>query len=416
MTSTSVSPVPENARALSVVSPDQNMQYIRLSPHEVIKMSPPKSEDPSGEANQSNPFPSTEFSDIATAVPGQNSARATEQVMIRSTSCETGAVTDGGPSHTQSNSAYPDYHSLSVDSNAYKYKPAVPKQTELAAKSDRKECFAKYIFEYLSLGTCHTELLIADAYRSFHDEHFARSPLAFEAYMFDFIASFNGPYTLTGPCGEMGISRITLTYTYDARKDAVRQALRSLIQPTSPLCVAFLSSKPATRARIEEMCQYIIDTYPHVFKAFAEPELGYVVRCVTLTSMIRNLKLFCFAVKEPVVYLRGHRETASTTKKSLAPEIIAKLKLIMKNDRLHEAILIMADVVRKIAPASTKAVRQQWEKDAPASIAGVFGTGISFTIALREYSYIFQPSGDGKICVGEDAMEFLTSSPVSNPS
>lgn len=308
----------------------------------------------------------------------------------------------------------PSYGSLSSESCAYKYihsGSASTKRDDKAVK-DRVKMFHVFTHECLTLnaGSYATELLIADAYRRFRDERCCRSLLAFEAYMFDFIVNNASSYSLTGTDGGAGVSKITFAGVRNAIAEHAFHALRDLIPDIPPSCTAFLSSKHSSRATIDSITQYVVDRFSKQLEMFSKNELNYAVRCLTLVGTIRNLKEFCFAPNaEPVIYLRAqtaHKED-STHFKPPNSEIAEKIKPIVQSERLRNAMLLMGSIIKKSTPATFQRIRELWVTEAPKTIANVFGSGISFTIVIRKYSFLFPPAVGGEFSVNADALEII---------
>lgn len=302
----------------------------------------------------------------------------------------------------------PSYGSLSSGSNAYKYiQAAAPKRNDTAMK-DRVQSIHAFIRECLNInaGSYATELLIADAYRRFRNERFARSRLAFEAYVFDYLATNSRSVSLAGTNCDVGVSKVTAKCARNEKAEHALSTLWSILPDISPSCVEFLSSRANTRATIDNVTQHVTDRFSKALILFSETERPYAARCVILVCMIRNLKLFCFAVNEPVVYLRGHKEDAPPLKQP-NPDIAEKISPFMQSGNVIEAMLLMESIIKKAKPATHKNVRELWQAEAPKSLVNVFGNGISFTLAMRKYSFLFPPAVGGEVSVNTDALELM---------
>nr|XP_039262927.1 uncharacterized protein LOC120338970 [Styela clava] len=304
----------------------------------------------------------------------------------------------------------PNY-SVTASDNYVKPKVRSHKRKRYSSAS-REGQLLEFFKNYLEInaGSCSTDLLISSAHRRFHDERFARSRLAFEAYVYDLAFQNHDLFIFSGSTCEFGVTKISRSGGTPSSSPQVAEPANlfflKFIPEVCKECCSFLCIKPNKRSLLIEVCEAVNSRLHDHLGIFSDKEITAVVHCLVLVALIRNLRLFCFSVNEPVVYLRDHKESHT---KPTSPQYKYRREVenILQNPTLTDAILLMADIVRTCRPTSQTLLRNMWQTRAPPTLRKVFGTGISFTLSLRKYGFVFPSSDEGKISVDEDVMSHI---------
>lgn len=311
----------------------------------------------------------------------------------------------------------PQYSTTSASSSYLKvadHAPATPSAAKPSPTGSRDSQFMTFFRKFFDVnsGNSSMELLVSSALRRFKGERFTRSEIAFEAFVYDFVLRHSREFVLGGAGTEFGVSRVShrRSISRSSPKETDRSAAFFLnLAPTvCKMALSFLSSRPNAEALLEDVCNAVHAAHRENLGMYPDAELPGVLRFVALVTMIRNLKLFCFGVDSPVVYLRERRRKSSGEKDAGAgTKYKFEMENILQNSSLAEAIILMADILVTEKPASQSALRGLWQAKAPPRLAKVFGTGVSFTLSLRKYEFLFPTTEGGPVGLNESALRYI---------
>lgn len=306
---------------------------------------------------------------------------------------------------------------------------------KLAKQLERTRCIERFAIGYFSSrgNSSETQAFVNSAYHRLKNERFARSMLAFEAYIRDFVAtSKDNLFSFANANGDVGTSytfyRPVRTGLY-CRVDT-EVPFVELLPKVFDIILKLLNSKPDKKVSLYDACDLVADSFSSQFSKLAPDEIQHVSRNLTLLACIRNLKWFFFAKSEPYIYVRAESkprtpktpiyfETSSKgvpndvekelsrSKSESAVESKQRSSRISAASNTLSALEKMAELLRIHGPCKKTALRELWIASSDANHRKIFGTGVSFSLSLRNFEICF-PTVDGLVRLDEKAFaDFL---------
>ena len=289
-----------------------------------------------------------------------------------------------------------------------------------------------------------TQIFIDQAYQRFKNERFARSMLACEAFVRDFIAtSSENLFSFGNRIGGVGV---TWTFYRPVRTEVNYRAQTSvpcleLLPDVLNVVYAFVKSKPQKKVDLQAVCERVADCFSRSFEILETDEVLPVCRNLVLIACIRNLQYFFFGKVQPIVYVREKVAEASSSRDPCnqfrvpvtvqpnsdneggdlvnstatfyTPSVAhSPASSKPKHSRVSSAakctfsaLKQMADILRQYGPIKKSVLRDLWSNKSDNKHRKVFGTGVSFSLSLRKFETYFPITNSGKVYVNEVAFE-----------
>ena len=269
-----------------------------------------------------------------------------------------------------------------------------------------QECATAYLVEHSC--SVATALLVVDLYEKFSGEEFAKNKLAFEACILDFLTAPGSQFALGNQTGGPGASWVF--YKPEGRGMKFNKAISlphaELLPEIVNLCNSHLS-QPKRGEEIDVLTDLVSDKLRSGLSHIQSNELKFLFRCLILVGCLRDkMKRFYFSKTAPVLYLRPVDTTPLT---SPGPQPSSSRARGHSETKVQpgkvKAVDAIADLIRRRGPLTKTDLRDIWSAEASKEAVKVIGTGVSFTLAFREFEKCFPTSADGTLTVNESMLE-----------
>ena len=275
------------------------------------------------------------------------------------------------------------------------------------SKHDREQVFNNCLSSYFTRqGTyrCEVDPLLSSIYYSLRKERFAKSPLAFEAYFYDYLgfSKYCNSFMLTDIEGKLSVTRTFPTHEH-AMKLPSLQGFEQILPYIAKECHRMLLTKPGFRDATDNIAEHVAES----MKAeFAVAETVPLCRVLVLVACIRNLKNFIFdryndsikarenvpqPVQPPLPPKKQSQDTCTPISKANANDEYLK----------RRAVQMISQILSESGSMTKSQLKAQWFEKAPKDLIKYMGSGVSFTLSLRNFESCFPVTQNGVISMKE---------------
>ena len=295
-------------------------------------------------------------------------------------------------------------------------------------------------------NSCEAQVLFDQAYLQFRNERFARSMLACEAYVRDFIATTeDNCFSFGNQFGDVGVTWVFYSPLRFKRFNRTETSIpcAELLPEVLDVVYTFVNSKLQKKAPLQAVCERVANCFSRSFETFNAQEVLPVCKNLVLIACIRNLRWFFFGKVEPIVYVRQTLEHSSPSLASsqkhfrvsvtlatgpgqgidhssditptffTSSDVTTATSIKQKQSKMSgtaakntvAALKRMGEILRQHGPIKKTVLKDLWLKNSNSNHQKVFGTGVSFSLQLRKFEAYFPTSSSGKVYVDEIAFE-----------
>lgn len=286
------------------------------------------------------------------------------------------------------------------------------------SKHDRdmifKNCLCTY-FKKQNTYRSEVDPLLSAIYHSLRKERFAKSPLAFEAYFYDYLgfSKYCSSFMLTDIEGKLFVTQTTQDQTL---KLPSLQGFEQILPYIAKECYRMLLTKPGFRDATDNIAEHVADSMK---SEFAVAETVPLCRVLVLVACIRNLKNFIFDRYNDSIKAREdvpQPDNPSIPQRKPTPTALQKpFSKVTKNDEelKRRVVQLLSKILGESGTMSKSQLKAQWFEKAPKDLIKYMGSGVSFTLSLRNFESCFPVTQNGVISMKElEVRKYLQYIPI----